>query len=358
MYRGEAMEFKAIPGPAHEQCGQLLASAPHNPFFTPAYLAARGDSGERPWLLALWAHGRVVAGCTAFETRRRTGRALEIHSAPAVVQERAYWEGLLGFCRERGVQELVLQTYGSPELTIPGGTRELWRRRRREHVWDLTAGNGAAGFSPNHRRNAGRALKAGVELRVAETREACRAHGHLVGASLTRRRERGEAVPSPRSEALWLRLLANGAALIYQGTREGTPLSSALVLLAPEGAYYQSAGTSPEGMAVGASHFVVQGAADDLRRRGIRRFNLGGAGPDEEGLGRFKAGFGARPVELEAAAHWVASPWLLALRRGVQALRRVRGAGVRRPEGTPGPAGAPTGAAAAGAGFSSRGHSA
>ena len=50
-------------------------------------------------------------------------------------------------------------------------------------------------------------------------------------------------------------------------------------------------------------------------------FNLGGAGAKSEGLQRFKAGFGAHPVPLEAAVYHVASPLQKKLRTAVQLLR-------------------------------------
>ena len=52
---------------------------------------------------------------------------------------------------------------------------------------------------------------------------------------------------------------------------------------------------------------------------GLELFNLGGADATEEGLARFKAGFGARPLDLEAARFDLATP----LRRGLLAARRL-----------------------------------
>jgi hypothetical protein len=119
---------------------------------------------------------------------------------------------------------------------------------------------------------------------------------------MTRRSARGEAVPSVQRDALAEAFLATGVGELFQAVADGaSPLSSILVLRSPVGAYYHSAGTSPEGMDRGASQFLIASTAEQLRSEGVLRFNLGGAGPESEGLQRFKAGFGARVVPLEAA---------------------------------------------------------
>jgi len=98
-------------------------------------------------------------------------------------------------------------------------------------------------------------------------------------------------------------------------------VSSLMVLLCRDGAYYQSAGTSPEGMDIGASTFLVSEAIRELAQEEKTVFNLGGAGPESEGLRRFKAGFGAKPVALAAGVYQVGSP----MQRGLQsAIKLIR----------------------------------
>lgn len=79
--------------------------------------------------------------------------------------------------------------------------------------------------------------------------------------------------------------------------------SSVLVLLAAKGAYYHSAGTSPDGMACGASPWLVHEAALVLRERGLEVFNLGGAIQASAGLFRFKSEFATTPVPLESVTY-------------------------------------------------------
>jgi len=79
-------------------------------------------------------------------------------------------------------------------------------------------------------------------------------------------------------------------------------MSSGLVLRSRTGAYYQTAGNSPEGLKLGSSAFLTLQIAVILQQEGISLFNVGGSGADNPGLRRFKAGFGAREIELQAAA--------------------------------------------------------
>jgi hypothetical protein len=61
-------------------------------------------------------------------------------------------------------------------------------------------------------------------------------------------------------------------ALIHPGAQSST------------GAYYQSVGTPPEGLKLGASPFLISQVAGILRQEGVQIFNLGGAGEDNPGL--------------------------------------------------------------------------
>jgi lipid II:glycine glycyltransferase (peptidoglycan interpeptide bridge formation enzyme) len=121
-------------------------------------------------------------------------------------------------------------------------------------------------------------------------------------ASLERRAKRGEEVEISQQHAWLLALLTSRSGELFQAVHGGKVLSSILILRSSQGAYYQSAGTLPEGMKLGASPFLVSRVAAILKEEGARVFNLGGAGTDNPGLRRFKAGFGTREVALQAAS--------------------------------------------------------
>jgi GNAT superfamily N-acetyltransferase len=96
-----------------------------------------------------------------------------------------------------------------------------------------------------------------------------------------------------------------------------------LLLRAATSGYYQSAGTSPEGMAIGASQFLIHAVAQALRAEGASTFNLGGA-DDGSSLARFKAGFGARCIALPSAQCYVGPRWRRLATRGVELVRHDR----------------------------------
>jgi lipid II:glycine glycyltransferase (peptidoglycan interpeptide bridge formation enzyme) len=113
--------------------------------------------------------------------------------------------------------------------------------------------------------------------------------------------------------------LRSGLGELFQAVHEDRVLSSVLVLHAPRGGYYQSAGTSLEGMAMCASHFLINCIANQLRDEGDETLNLGGADEDS-GLARFKEGFGATRMPLPAATYFLGAWWR---RKGNRAIRLV-----------------------------------
>ena len=292
--------------------------APGNPFFTAAYVQARRACGDHPVVLGVWSGAAVVAACPAYLHRR--SRALDIVSLPTLsdgVEE--FWPGVLRFCRTQRVRFLSIDSFGSSAASIPPLAHEVSRRARREFVLALGT-DPLAGLSSNHRRNVARARARGVTVRRGHTAEARTTHGRLVAASLDRRTARGETVNAGGGVDMSQALMQTGAGELVQAVRGDEVLSSILVLRARCAAYYHSAGTSPDGMAVGASHFLVASLAAALRDEGLQSFNLGGAG-DEGGLRRFKEGFGARVVPLEAAQF--STEWTLT-RKARTALRLAR----------------------------------
>src|SRR5262249_10552726 len=98
-----------------------------------------------------------------------------------------------------------------------------------------------------------------------------------------------------------------GAGELYQAFLDDRVVSSILVLIADKSGYYQSAGSSSEGMSCGASHLLVYEIANTLKAQSKESFNLGGADQFNTGLERFKAGFGSAQVKLESAQIFLGS---------------------------------------------------
>lgn len=229
-------------------------------------------------------------------------RGLTVYSLPSIPNPEIFWPGLLQLCHDLKVWHLQIETYGSPAVAVPSLPGELERRTRWEYVLDLTAEDILGGISSHHRRNITRAAQAGLRLHRSRDASACAQHLGLLRASMLRRATRGELVSTERDNIRELALLASGSGELFQVIGGEKVLSSGLVLRASRGAYYQSAGTSPDGLKLGSSPFLVCQIAGILQQEGISLFNVGGTTVGNEGLRRFKAGFGTRKIGLEAAS--------------------------------------------------------
>jgi hypothetical protein len=184
-------------------------------------------------------------------------------------------------------------------------------------VLDLTRFRGKQDLSANHVRNVKKAERAGLVIVRDQRGVLADDHLALMGCSLTRRAARGERVSLPEPYLI-RKLLESGSGELFQARLNDVALSSILVLRASAGAYYQSAGTSPEGTTLGASQFLVLSIALRLQAEGIPVFNLGGA-PVGSSLARFKGGFGADPRPLERVSVYCGPAW----RRKVSTVTRL-----------------------------------
>ena len=271
----------------------LQESAPDNPFLTVEYALARQHLGDTPVMLE---QGTEI--CLAFLRRGRVTSALEITSLPFAPSS-AFLSGLIDFCRDRRIYETALHTFGSRALSIPKLPREIERRARTEFVMDLTVPASQWKIGETHRRHIRRAEKNAVSVRCVRT-DGLENHLAMCRESMSRRQERGEAVVNVAESPEVASIASSGAADIFQVVRDDAVLSSLLVIRSRTGAYYHSAGTSHEGMEIGASHFLVHSVARVLQDEGVKIFNLGGAEIENPGLRAFKSRFGTVPVETEA----------------------------------------------------------
>jgi GNAT acetyltransferase-like protein len=317
------MSFRVADAPLPTDWKRLEDRYPENPFCTALFIESYREQGLRPLLLELEDRSGCYVACAAFLNKGALTQQIIIHSAPDVPQGTAsFWPAVADFCRRMHVSELEVDTFGSLSSTIPDLGHVLWRRPRVEFVLDLDRHSRNA-LATNHKRNLAKAERAGMTIRTTNTDAACKVHAELMKTSLARREALGEQVTSNGEEfARTLQLVKTGAGTLFQTVRdsESEVLSSMLVLKAKRGAYYHSAGSSAKGMELGSSHLLVRTIAEMLKAEGILRFNLGGA--HSEGLRRFKAGFGARAVELESAGFSLAGR---AHRQVLKVLRAVRG---------------------------------
>ena len=296
-----AIEFLSNDNPSEALCAELMAQFPTNPFYTQNYVEAQRSLGFAPWMFIIRENGLIKSGCTAFMKAGRLSRTLEITSFPMFDDQEFFWERLIRFCKKQGVTHLKVETFASPVTKIPSENGQACRKKRSEFLLELQKPDLRGKISKNHARNIKRGRKAGLYVQRSSSQKACQAHAKLITKSMIRRGDRGERVPeNVPADAFWA-YTHSGAGELFQAYLDKIVLSSVLVLFAEKGAYYHSAGNNPEGMAYGASHFLIQEIANVLRDRSFEVFNLGGSDQTNPGLSRFKAGFGASVVDLEEA---------------------------------------------------------
>lgn len=326
------MTFHVYTNPSMAQCEEVAAQCPANPFMTGPYLKARTSLGATPHLMVLEDAGRIQSGCFAFERSGYLTRSLEITSLPPLAEHEAFWDGLRAWCRRKGVSQLDVNSFASASANIPFLDGEESRSRRCEYILNVQDETIVKRMSSNHLRNIKRGHKAGVQVLRSIEESASRRHVALMASSMTRRKERGEHVPVSFDGQLAevMALIRHGAGELFQATVDGQVLSSILVLLAQEGGYYHSAGTSSEGMACGASHVLVHEIARILKAESKPQFNLGGVSEPGSGLEQFKRGFGTDRVDLEAVCCSTASRLTRWIGVGVTVLRQAAATGTAR----------------------------
>jgi hypothetical protein len=312
------MEFFAEPMETPGLLEKLAEQAPQNPFCSSGYFRAMQVLGADPWIAGLKEGEQLLSAAGVFITRGRLNSILEIVSLPAAAGAEEYWSGLLRFSADHGITQIDANSFASPPATIPTLNQESERHDRCEYVIDLVEFNPDR-ISSNHKRNIRKAK--GLTITRSVDRNACREHLRLMDLSQERRRRRGEVIAEGSAMDHHHAYLEFSSGELFQASLDKNVLSSVLVLRSLSGAYYQSAGTSPQGMALGASHFLINHAACQLREEGVKTFNLGGAAPGST-LARFKTGFGATAVSLTAVSLYVGPVWrrklttLLRLARG------------------------------------------
>ena len=306
-------DLNASKHPRESDCNAIAALMPDNPFLTFAYCEARRALGDAPWTFALRRHGAVTDACLGFLRQGILNRSLEIPSLPPIHDPEAFWNALLNYCETSAVSSLHIQNFGSADvrLPVPSGST---RKARSEYVLRLADRDVVKAMRPSHRQRAKRAVQSGLKLTQTSELSRCAEHLQMMAASCRRRTERGEAVSindtaSMKYEGQVMEAyLTSGAGVLFQAMRGDHVLSSALVLIAERGAYYQTSGTSPEGMNSGASHFLVSNIAQHLQARGKELLNLGGVDETGSGLEEFKLGFGAERRDMEAVELFVGHP--------------------------------------------------
>jgi len=326
--------------PSESDCKAIAALMPDNPFLTFAYCEARRRLGDVPWSFRLGRHETRTDGCLGFMRQGALNRSLEIVSLPPLHHSDAFWGGLLKYCETYAVSSLHIQNFGSANVRLPVLGSTLTRKARSEYVLRLTDRDLVKAMRPSHRQRVNRAVKSGLKITQTSDVSRCAEHLRMMTASCRRRTERGEAVSIDDTASIDYEAqvmeayLASGAGVLFQARQGDHVRSSALVLLAERGAYYQTSGTSSEGMSCGASQFLVSGIAQSLQVDGKEILNLGGVDEIGSGLEEFKLGFGTERRDMDAGEFFVGHPLKRHMTMMLSKVRRVVASNVREARNT------------------------
>lgn len=298
-----------------------LQNGVENPFYTKEYISYRVLQGYTPYLFGY----EINADCLAFMKNGRLRCGLEIPSIPDISADDTFWQHLENFCHQKGVTDLSVNSFGSSGGIIPLIGCEKSRKIRQEYILKLNHPDFMMKMSKGHAYRIKKARKLGMIIERRRDQEAIATHASLISTSMQRRKERGENVGTIIAVENLSQLMTTGVAELFCVISVNQIISSCLVLLSKKTGYSHTMGTSPEGMAGGAAHFLIHEIASILREEGKDSFNLGGTDDPnpESGLVKFKTGFGlsVKPVELQSASFRMASPISSLARRYLLQLR-------------------------------------
>lgn len=311
--------LEAIRLPSDEALKELALRHPEDPQLTLAFCQAHTQLGRTPFLFRLHENGPRQHECLGFLTNGRWSRSLQIRVPPDVTADSSFWPNILRECRRLNVWDLELRSvYPSVAPPLPG---ELSRWRGFEYHLALSPSAPMIPASKGLRWNLTRARKKGLTVRRMRTTDAIADHLKVVGASQQRRVRRGEDITGRPEERFYRAMLSQGAGEFFQAVDGDRVVASIFLLRSSAGAYYQSAGSAPEGMEAGAPTFVVAEAANIVRLEGTTCLNLAAVSPTEVGLMEFKERFGGQRVPFEIVTVSTVHPLLRKLRTFARLLR-------------------------------------
>lgn len=295
-----SLVIKIIQFPRKESVDRLSNIYPTNPFFTFAYAQARKLSGHKPVLFEYYQDKEFINGFIAFEQNGVINKSIEVPSFPPITSDYNFWNIFINELSRKRYSHVNLGSFSSPaKFTVPELNVIVGKRERCEYHLNLMDSGNRLNKSANHKRNIKKARNFGIKiLKGVDSREACERHSELIDFSMNRR-ARGSKIKKTNHVSSTLNYIQTNSGKLFQASLNQRVLSSVLILEAERGIYYHSAGTSEEGMALGASHFLIDEIADEYRNQSKWLFNLGGTLQDQTGLQRFKKGFGATPIKLE-----------------------------------------------------------
>lgn len=276
---------------------ELVASLPDaNPFQSSAWAAHKADFGWQP--VRLHAEGAAVQ----FLRKKAPGAAL-LWARGGPVGGPSRWEGLRPEALRSAGAALAYARVGSYRTALDGELaaveRQGWRRPARALAGDgsfladlsVTEAELEAALSPNWAHNLRRGLKR-ASPRLWERPDT----GEI--AAVYRSMEAYKGLQEQQGEAALRSMLERfGDALIVARAGEGTAEAVRACLVLGTGAWDLWAAAGPAARKSYASYALLWTLWLECRRRGVKRYELGGADAEKaKGVYDFKKGTGAAPV--------------------------------------------------------------
>ena len=238
-------------------------------------------------------------------------------------------EAVLERAQERGVRRIELKSRG--EYPAPSGfqrasryaTYEIPTEQGESAVWqELHAGS--------TQRSIRKGLKAGLVVRRGETAE-----DWLIMAEMEERTAHGHGLPPPPRRFFvegCRRLQGDGLAQVYLAfTSTGAPAAAITIWKGPRSWIYAFGASDPAQLEHRPNHVLLWTAIQDAIASG-RRFDLGRAAPEQEGLVEFKRRWGGQAIPL-AYDYWPAPAGLNFAARDRGSMAAVAAVWSRLPSG-------------------------
>ena len=152
-------------------------------------------------------------------------------------------------------------------------------------------------FSPSHRRAIRKAESSGLEVEFATSLEALRHFYALL--CLTRRRHGAPPQPWPFFAALHRHLLASARGVIVLARHQGRPIAGAVYLHSGPLVHYKYGASDESYQQLRANNLVMSRAIQWHAERGFASLDFGRTSLTNDGLRRFKLGWGTQESRLD-----------------------------------------------------------
>lgn len=194
---------------------------------------------------------------------------------------------LLAFGKQRGWKYLELR--GEDSFVDESPPKVQYYRHRLS-----LKGKGDKNFGAlheNHRRNVRRAEKEGVGVEIVHSEIAVQEFRRL--NTLTRRRHGLPPQPSPFFDELYRWIISRGLGFVALADYQGKKVAGAIFLTFGDRVVYKYGASEPIAKNLGANHLVMWKAICFLSGQGYQELDFGRTDFGQEGLRRFKTGWGA-----------------------------------------------------------------